>query len=69
MNSEVKTNFQNFYKQVSKISLIILDKDLENQRVPQYFREFSSFYDTWLLNKYIGGGVKTLDFIVTSDQI
>ena len=61
-NSEVKTNFQNFYKQVSKISLIILDKDLENQRVPQYFREFSSFYDTWLLNKYIGGGVKNFRF-------
>ena len=62
LNSEVKTNFENFYKQISKISLILLDRDLENQKVPQYFREFSSFYDTWLLNKYIGGGVKNFRF-------
>ena len=62
LNSEVKTNFENFYKQISKISLIVLDRDLGNQKVPQYFREFSSFYDTWLLNKYIGGGVKNFRF-------
>ena len=61
-NSEVRTNFKNFYKDVSKIILIVLDKDLENQRIPQYFREFSSFYDTWLLNKYIGGGVKNFRY-------
>ena len=61
-NLEVRTNFQNFYKQVSKITLIVLNKDLGNQRVPQYFKEFSSFYDTWLLNKYIGGGVKNFRY-------
>ena len=61
-NLEVRTNFQNFYKQVSKITLIILNKDLGNQRVPQYFKEFNSFYDTWLLNKYIGGGVKNFRY-------
>jgi len=61
-NLEVRTNFKNFYKDVSKIILIVLDKDLENQRIPQYFREFSSFYDTWLLNKYIGGGVKNFRY-------
>ena len=37
---------------------LITNKNLTNQIVPQYFREFSSFYDTWLLNKYIGGGIK-----------
>ena len=61
-NLEVRTNFQNFYKQVSKITLIIVNKDLGNQKVPQYFKEFSSFYDTWLLNKYIGGGVKNFRY-------
>ncbi len=61
-NLEVRTNFQNFYKQVSKITLIVLNKDLGYQRVPQYFKEFSSFYDTWLLNKYIGGGVKNFRY-------
>ena len=62
LNLEVRTNFQNFYKQVSKITLIVLNKDLGDQRVPQYFKEFSSFYDTWLLNKYIGGGVKNFRY-------
>ena len=62
MKKIFSTNFQNFYKQVSKITLIVLNKDLGNQRVPQYFKEFSSFYDTWLLNKYIGGGVKNFRF-------
>lgn len=57
-NSEVNKNFRNFYIQVSKIGTLITNKDLNNQMVPQYFREFSSFYDTWLLNKYIGGGIK-----------
>ena len=62
LNLEVRTNFLNFYKQVSKLTLIVLNKDLGNQRVPQYFKEFSSFYDTWLLNKYIGGGVKNFRY-------
>ena len=24
-----------------------------------YFHEFKTFYGTWLMNKYIGGGVKS----------
>ena len=59
LNSEVKTNFKNLHKQISKITMIMLDKDLGGERIPPYFKEFSSFYETWKLNKLIGGGIKT----------
>ena len=26
------------------------------------FKKFASFYDTWLLNKYIGGGIKSFRY-------
>ena len=61
-NSEVKTNFKTMYKEISKITLIVMNKDLEDNIVPPYFKEFSSFYETWKLNKYIGGGIKTFRY-------
>ena len=61
-NSEVRTNFENLHKQIYKTTLILLNKDLGNESVPSYFREFSSFYETWKLNKYIGGGIKTFRY-------
>ena len=30
--------------------------------MPQYLKEFSTFYNTWLLNKYIGGGIKNFRY-------
>ena len=38
-----------------------MNKDLE-KAYPQYLREFSTFYDTWLINKYIGGGIKNFRY-------
>ena len=42
--------------------VIVSDKDFENKNSPQYIREFATFYDTWLLNKYIGGGIKNFRY-------
>ena len=50
------------HKQISKISMIMLNKDLGEERIPPYFKEFSSFYETWKLNKFIGGGIKTFRY-------
>ena len=61
-NSEVKTNFKNFYNQVSKMTVIIINKDFKNESSPQYLKEFETFYDTWLMNKYIGGGIKNFRY-------
>ena len=41
---------------------VIMDKDLKKETYPQYLKEFDSFYDTWLLNRYIGGGIKNFRY-------
>ena len=61
-NNKVKNNFISFYTQISQMVVIVFEKDFSNKKQPQYLKEFSSFYDTWLLNKYIGGGIKNFRF-------
>ena len=61
-NNEVKNNFNNFYYQISNMVILVINKDFNNPKSPQYLREFASFYDTWLLNKYIGGGIKNFRY-------
>ena len=61
-NSNVRNNFKNFYDQVSQISKIVISKDYRNNKAPPYFKEFATFYDTWLLNKYVGGGIKSFRY-------
>ncbi len=61
LNFEVKSNFRNFAEQVSSIAKFTLNKDIESNR-SQYLREFATFYDTWLLNKYVGGGIKSFRY-------
>ena len=61
-NSNVRNNFKNFYSQVSQISKIIISSDYRTNNAPPYFKEFATFYDTWLLNKYIGGGIKSFRY-------
>ncbi len=62
LNSEVKNNFDNFYKQINKMVIIAVNRDFSNKNSPQYLKEFSSFYDTWMINKYIGGGIKNFRY-------
>ena len=62
LNSEVKNNFNNFYKQINKMIVIAVNRDFQNKNSPQYLKEFSTFYDTWLINKYIGGGIKNFRY-------
>ncbi len=60
-NQKVKGNFENFYGQISVIAKSILNRDINNNS-SQYLREFATFYDTWLLNKYVGGGIKSFRY-------
>ncbi len=57
-NENVKTNFNNFFIQVKQLSKVITGEEFEKYRMPSYYMEFESFYDTWLMNKYMGGGIK-----------
>ena len=62
LNSVVKTNFKNFYNEVSSMGNIILNQDFQNQRSPQYLKEFITFYDTWSMHKFFGGGIKSFRY-------
>ena len=41
---------------------IIINKDFNEASSPLYLKEFYTFYDTWLINKYIGGGIKNFRY-------
>ena len=61
-NDAIRTHFSNFYNQISKITVLTINKDFTSNDAPLYLKEFSSFYNTWLLNKYIGGGIKNFRY-------
>ena len=42
--------------------VIINDRSFNYDKFPPYLKEFASFYDTWLMNKYIGGGIKNFRY-------
>ncbi len=57
-NEKIKNNFHNFYERAYLIIELTVKRDFSNPNSPQYLNEFVTFYDTWLMNKYIGGGIK-----------
>ena len=61
-NSKVRDNFNNLYFQLNLMKTALLSDDTSYKEAPFYVREFSTFYNTWRLNKYIGGGVKNFRF-------
>ena len=61
-NKEVRLNFKSFYAQVSKMIVIVKNNDFKNERSPEYLKQFETFYETWLMNKYIGGGIKNFRY-------
>ena len=57
-NKKAKYHYSDLYTQISQIAILITSNKPSNVNSPQYYKEFESFYDTWLMNKYIGGGIK-----------
>tara|TARA_B100001250_G_scaffold347295_1_gene317476 strand:- start:539 stop:1852 length:1314 start_codon:yes stop_codon:yes gene_type:complete len=58
----IKNNFSNFVKQITwSYSYLSLSEEAKKTKTlsPQYLYEFSTAYETWRLNKYIGGGIKS----------
>ena len=64
MNEQINTHFLDFQDKVSKIVIAVVNKDFENKNDSQYLylKEFLTFYDTWLMNKFMGGGIKNFRF-------
>ena len=48
--------------------LLLITRTLKINNQPTYFKEFYSFYDTWLSNKYIGGGIKNFWYYCHVEQ-
>ena len=61
-NDQIKTHFLSFEDTISKIVVALSTKILKIKIAPQYLKEFLTFYDTWLMNKYMGGGIKNFRF-------
>jgi len=66
-NSNVKKNVGNFKQQSKHMINFVISWEINrddvytpfNIKVPLYFAEFETFYDTWRMNKIIGGGVRS----------
>ena len=64
-NKNIAVNYKNFFKETVIIAKVInpvnlfKDYDFDRTHLPDHFDEFESFYDTWRMNKFIGGGVRS----------
>lgn len=58
-NIEVQNNFSSFKSDIIKIFTLIDKDEIKRKNMPNHFHEFESFYDTWKMNKFFGGGVKS----------
>ena len=66
-NEQVRINFKNLNNHLKTTTALILSGDYNYYKANSlsstfYLREFSTFYETWLMNKYIGGGIKNFRF-------
>ena len=61
-DQKVKNNFNNFYNQISTITKTLLNQEIDKNNSSQYLKDFSTSYDTWSMNKYIGGGIKNFRY-------
>ena len=65
-NAKVNINFSVFYKQIHNTILVVTNSlnnnNEKNELVPQHLKEFATFYQTWKLNRYIGGGIKNFRY-------
>ena len=61
-NDQIRTHFLGFHDKIVRIVVAVKNKDFNSKNNPQYLKEFATFYDTWLMNKYVGGGIKNFRF-------
>ena len=64
-NSIVKDSFDSFIvNSSSMINIFVVENitkssKIPENRIPVYYQEMKTFYGTWMMNKYIGGGIKS----------
>ncbi len=57
INSNIKNNFKNFYMSISSMVTVYFNEKQDTKAL-SHLQEYSTFYDTWLMHKYVGGGIK-----------
>ena len=60
----VKVFIVDNFSKTSKVfqSFFIVPGKVHADEMPEYYREFKTFYGTWLMNKYIGGGIRSFRY-------
>tara|TARA_B100001063_G_scaffold243907_1_gene275521 strand:- start:871 stop:2187 length:1317 start_codon:yes stop_codon:yes gene_type:complete len=62
-NPIIKMNFSNFVQQITwSYEYLKVPKEIRDEKYklyPHYLYEFSTSYETWKMNKFIGGGIKS----------
>ena len=61
-NKTVSANFENFKLQLKQITTFLVSDKKELNKAPSYIKQFSTFHETWLMNKYFGGGIKNFRY-------
>ncbi len=63
-NKEIRINYLDFKAKIVRVyeNLSSDQKNIQDDGKNYYYWEFASFYDTWKLNKYIGGGIKNFRY-------
>lgn len=61
-NNKVRDNFLSFQLQIFNIIISLNEKNINQSNTPQYLKEFSTFYETWKMHKYFGGGIKNFRY-------
>ena len=59
LNKDVKLNINVFVVNSMKLATAVFSENIDRKKMPNHYAEFESFYDTWLMNRYIGGGIKS----------
>ena len=58
LSQTASKNFENFQGQIKSMTTFVFSEKKDLNNAPGYIKEFSTFYQTWLMNKYLGGGIK-----------
>ncbi len=63
LSGKVMNNFHNLYNQISNMTQFLVSDNRDvSKNQSQYLKDLSSFYGTWELNKFIGGGIKNFRY-------
>lgn len=58
-NEEIRDNFGSLKKAVTNMSINLFVQKIDRTQLPPHYFEFESFYNTWQINKFFGGSVRS----------